>query len=124
MIVLDPILIFNLIVCIIIVVLGVLCYRKSGDQLPIYIAAAFGLFGVSHAAGILGLSTVLPLPLIIDRAAGYLLVIFALLLYLRKSLIAKETTQAWVDFYREDLPAGTGDEDQKRKQDDTSGPRR
>ena len=104
---LDPIPIFNLIVCIIIVILGALCYLKSREALPLYIGLAFGLFGISHAATILGLASLLTVPLIVIRAAAYLLVIYALYVYLRSCGIAKETTQAWVEFFQEDAKAGS-----------------
>ena len=98
----DPIIFFNLILCIVIVILGVLCWMKSREQLPLYIAAAFGLFGVSHAATLAGLKDALTLPLIGIRALAYLLVVFALIQYLRSSLMAKETRQAWIDYYKDD----------------------
>lgn len=113
---LDPIPIFNLIVCIIIVILGVLSYLKSREVLPLFIGGAFGLFGISHAATILGLATLLTLPLIIIRAAAYLLVIYALYVYLRSCKIAKETTQAWVEFFQEDTkPVPAPDQNDEKK---------
>jgi hypothetical protein len=72
----DPILFVILILCIIILLLGILCYRKSQESLPLFIAAAFGLFGISHAATLLGLKVPLTIPLIINRALANLLVIF------------------------------------------------
>jgi hypothetical protein len=98
----DPILFVNLILCIVIVILGYLCYRKTNELLPVYIGAAFGLFGISHAATLLGLKVPLTIPLIIVRTLAYLLVIYALWIYLKNSLIAKETKQAWVAFFQED----------------------
>lgn len=98
----DPIIFFNLILCIVIVILGALCWMKSREQLPLYIAAAFGLFGISHAATLGGLKDALTVPLIAIRALAYLLVVFALVQYLRSSLMAKETRQAWIDYYKDD----------------------
>lgn len=98
----DPILLMNLILCIIILILGILCTKRSGEVLPLYIGAAFGLFGVSHAATLLGLKDYLTIPLIIIRMCAYLLVVWALFLYLRKTLVSKEATQAWVDFYKDE----------------------
>ena len=46
----DPITFINLVLCIIIVILACLCFKKSRHNLPLYIGAAFGLFGISHAA--------------------------------------------------------------------------
>jgi hypothetical protein len=75
--VLDPVIIVNLIFCIIIVALGIAGYEKVKSMVPLYIAAAFGLFGISHFATILGYassSTVL----VIIRSLAYIVVIYAL----------------------------------------------
>lgn len=98
----DPILFVNLVLCIIIVVLGVLCYFRSKETLPLFIGAAFGLFGISHAATLLGFKTELTVPLIIIRALAYLLVVYALILHLRTSVINIEAKQAWADFFKEE----------------------
>lgn len=98
----DPILFVNLVLCIIIVLLGTLCYQRSHESLPLFIGAAFGLFGVSHAATLLGFKIPLTLPLIVIRALAYILVIYALVMHLKTSMIAKETQQAWVDFFKEE----------------------
>lgn len=90
----------NLVLCIAIVILGYLCFRKSGENLPAFIGAAFGLFGISHAATIAGLAVSLELPLIIIRTLAYVLVIVALWLNLKSTLMQKETRQAWVDFFK------------------------
>ena len=84
--VLDPMYIVNLTLCIIILVLGFFGYRKTGNPAPLYIGVAFGLFGVSHLATILGLKADLEAVLIVIRTATYLLVIFALYTILRKRL--------------------------------------
>ncbi|OPY38447.1 MAG: hypothetical protein A4E35_00870 [Methanoregula sp. PtaU1.Bin051] len=96
----DPILFINLVLCIIIVALGYLCSVRAGERLPLYIAAAFGLFGISHAATLAGFKVPLTIPLILVRTLAYLLVIFALFKYLKDSMTAKETRQAWVDYYK------------------------
>jgi len=98
----DPILFVNLLLCIGIVILGFLCFRKSGDMLPALIGAAFGLFGISHAATLAGLKVPLTLPLIIIRTLAYVLVLVALWQHLKHSLLQKETRQAWVDFFKSD----------------------
>lgn len=90
----------NLVLCIVIVILGWLCYRKSGENLPAFIGAAFGLFGISHAATIADLAASLELPLIIIRTLAYVLVIVALWLNLKSTLMQKETRQAWVDYFK------------------------
>jgi len=98
----DPIIFINLVLCIIILVLGYLIFKKSGEKLPLYVGIAFGLFGVSHAATLAGLKVPLTLLLIIIRTLAYLLVIYALYMYLRENQVQKETRQAWVDFFREE----------------------
>ncbi len=75
---LDPIYIMNLVLCISIVMLGYLAYRKSKEMIPIYIGMGFTLFGISHLATILELKEMLSDVLIVIRTLGYLLVIFAL----------------------------------------------
>jgi len=113
----DPILFVNLVLCVTIVLLGILCYRKSCEFLSLYIAAAFGLFGISHAATLLGFKVPLTIPLIIIRTLAYLLVVYALVMHLKNSMIAKEARQAWVDFYKEESgqpsPEGKGQEQKK-----------
>jgi len=98
----DPIIFINLVLCIIIVILGSLCFLKSGERLPVFIGAAFGLFGISHAATLAGLKVPLTIPLIIIRTLAYILVIVALYQHLKSSMIAKETRQAWVDYFKEE----------------------
>jgi hypothetical protein len=87
----DPVTFVNLLLCIIIVIMGYLSYRKSGDHLLLYVAVAFGLFGISHAATLLGLKNLLTIPLIIDRTLAYILIIMALMLELKKTMTDKET---------------------------------
>ncbi|MDD1693224.1 MAG: hypothetical protein LUQ71_00720 [Methanoregula sp.] len=96
----DPILFVNLLLCIAIVILGYLCFRKSGELLPVFIGAAFGLFGISHAATLAGFKIPLTIPLIIIRTLAYVLVIIALWQHLNNSMIQKETRQAWVDYFK------------------------
>jgi hypothetical protein len=105
----DPVLFVNLLLCIAIVILGYLCHRKSGEPLPAYIGAAFGLFGISHAATLAGLKVPLTIPLIAIRTLAYLLVLVALWQHLRTSLMQKEATQAWVDFFKSE----SGQQDEK-----------
>ena len=81
---LDPIYIVNLTLCITILVLGVFGYRKKGEVAPLYVGAAFGLFGVSHLATILGLKDDLEILLIVIRTVAYLAVIFALYTILKR----------------------------------------
>jgi len=77
-VVLDPIYILNLVLCITILVLGCLGYKKSGDKSPLYIGIAFGLFGISHLLTIIGLKDTLEVFLIAIRTIAYCTVVFAL----------------------------------------------
>ena len=108
----DPIVFVNLVLCIVIVVLGLVIYRKSRERLPLYISLAFGLFGISHAATLAGLVAALTVPLIIIRTLAYLLVIYALYSHLTSTLMQKEAKKAWVEFFREE----TGIEEQGPKE--------
>jgi putative Ca2+/H+ antiporter (TMEM165/GDT1 family) len=96
----DPITFINLVLCIIIVILGSLCYLRSHEKLPLFIGAAFGLFGISHAATLAGLKIPLTIPLVIVRTLAYVLVIIALWLHLKDSLLLQETRQGWVDYFK------------------------
>jgi ABC-type uncharacterized transport system permease subunit len=107
----DPILFVNLLLCIVIIVLGFLCFRKSGEMLPAFIGAAFGLFGISHAATLAGFKVPLTIPLIVIRTLAYVLVIVALWLFLKNSLIQKETREAWVEYFKSETEPGEQEQD-------------
>jgi hypothetical protein len=51
-------------------------WRRSSRIFPLYIGIAFGLFGLSHLATILGLKASLEVPLIVVRTLAYLIVVF------------------------------------------------
>jgi hypothetical protein len=70
----------NLVLCIVIFVFGLVSWRRSKLGIEIYIGMAFGLFGLSHLASLLGLSKGLNLLLITLRTVAYLLVTYALFL--------------------------------------------
>jgi uncharacterized membrane protein YhfC len=72
----------NLTLCIIILALGVLGYKKVNNKTPLYVGIAFGLFGVSHLATILGYKDTLEAVLIEVRTVAYLTVIVALYKFL------------------------------------------
>lgn len=79
---LDPIYTVNLFFCTAILVLGYWGYRKrSGDKTTLFIGIAFGLFGVSHLATLLGLRSVLSSALLMIRTIGYLTAIYAVYEY-------------------------------------------
>lgn len=74
----DPVTTVNLVLCIIILVFGIVGYRRSGEAFPLYTGIAFGLFGLSHLATLLGAKDSLAGLLIVVRTLAYLLVAFAL----------------------------------------------
>lgn len=74
----DLMYLVNLVLCIIIVILGYWGFKKSGDLVPLYIGAAFGLFGVSHLMMLIGLGATFESALIVIRILAYLIVIFAM----------------------------------------------
>ena len=80
----DPVTIVNFIFCVIIVILGYTGYKKTDSAFPLYIGVAFGLFGISHLAVILGYASS-EAGLVLIRGFGYLIVIYALYLMAFKS---------------------------------------
>ena len=76
----DTITFTNLVLCIVILVFGIIGWQRSKNLVPLYIAIAFGLFGLSHLATLLGLNTSLNVLLIIIRLAAYLLVTYTVYL--------------------------------------------
>ncbi|MGZ7116202.1 MAG: hypothetical protein ACXVHS_01980 [Methanobacterium sp.] len=75
--VMDPVIILNLIFCIIIVILAIVGYRKTDNVIPLYIGLSFGLFGISHLATILGFSSSTT-ALVVIRGFAYIVIIYAL----------------------------------------------
>lgn len=74
----DPITVVNFFLCIVILALGIVVHRQKKDIISLYVGVAFGLFGVSHLATLLGLALALTAVLIIVRTLAYLIVAFAL----------------------------------------------
>jgi len=70
----------NLILCIAILVFGIISWQRQKSQVALYVGIAFGLFGLTHLASLLGLATALNVLVIIIRLAAYLLVTYALFL--------------------------------------------
>jgi fibrillarin-like rRNA methylase len=68
----------NVALCIIILILGCLCYKKNQSKEVLYIGIAFGFFGISHVLSILGLAGNLEGVLIAIRMFAYLIVAFSL----------------------------------------------
>ena len=75
---LDPIILTNLAFCVIILILGIIGYTKSGEVWPLFIGIAFGLFGVSHLLTLLDLKETLSTLLLAIRIVAYLFVIFTI----------------------------------------------
>jgi hypothetical protein len=76
----DTVTFINLVLCIAILVFGILGWQRSKTQFPLYIAIAFGLFGLSHLANLFGLATSLKSLLILIRLLAYLLVTYTVYL--------------------------------------------
>jgi len=74
----DPIYAVNLVLCIVILIFGVIGYRRSRSAIPLYIGIAFGLFGLSHLATLFGLKDILEIVLVVVRTLAYLIVAFVL----------------------------------------------
>ena len=74
----DPVYIVNFVLCVVIVALSLIVYSRTKAALPICTGIAFGLFGLSHLAALLGLARILEPALIVIRTLGYLVVIYAL----------------------------------------------
>jgi uncharacterized membrane protein (UPF0136 family) len=74
----DTMTFINLLLCIVILILGIIGYQRSKSRVVLYVGTAFGLFGLSHLATLLGLKESLSALLIIIRTAAYLLVTYAL----------------------------------------------
>ena len=70
----------NLSLCVAIVVIGFMAWHRTRSSVILLVACAFGLFGISHLASLLGLTGQFNTPLIVLRVAAYLLVTCAVLL--------------------------------------------
>ncbi|WAC05798.1 MAG: PAS domain S-box protein [Methanoregula sp.] len=87
----DPITLLNLILCIVIVILSIIGYVKIRSATPLFIGTAFFLFGISHAATLLGLKTALDLELIVVRTFGYIAICIGLFLIIRDIMLRMRT---------------------------------
>jgi len=74
----DPVTVINMALCILILLLGCLGYKKNADKFSLFIGIAFGLFGVSHTIKLFGLTNALMDFVIVIRILAYLIVAFAL----------------------------------------------
>ncbi len=68
----------NLVLCAVILVFGLVAWQRSRNRVVLYVGTAFGLFGLSHLATLLGLGSSLATVLIVIRTCAYLLVTYAL----------------------------------------------
>jgi len=76
--------IINLALCIVIFILATWGYKIRRDFVPFLVGIAFGLFGISHFFKILDLDIDLANILIGIRVLGYLLVVLALYMRLKR----------------------------------------
>ncbi len=76
----DTLVFINLILCIIILIFGIISWQRTRNRVVLYVGTAFGLFGLTHLANLLGLGTALNVVLIVIRTLAYLLVAYALFL--------------------------------------------
>ncbi len=74
----DALIVVNLILCIVIFTFGLVSWERTKVGVELYVGTAFGLFGLSHLATLLGLNAALNTFLIIIRTLAYLLVAYAL----------------------------------------------
>lgn len=79
----DLITLANLLLCLAIVALGLLGYRRSKHALPLMLAVVFALFGASHLLILLGLFDDLEMVVFVIRVVGYALVIYLLYRYVQ-----------------------------------------
>ncbi|MFC1576584.1 hypothetical protein ACFL3J_02825 [Candidatus Omnitrophota bacterium] len=70
--------VINTVLCVMIVFLGIIGYKKNKEKLPLFIGIAFVLFGISHVVTIVGLNLSWLNFLITIRLIAYLIVAFAL----------------------------------------------
>jgi hypothetical protein len=73
----DPTVILNFIFAVIIVILGIWVFRAKKLVIALYISLAFALFAISHLSILMGIPDT-NISIIITRALGYLVIIYAL----------------------------------------------
>ncbi|HCL00018.1 MAG TPA: hypothetical protein DHW42_07955 [Candidatus Marinimicrobia bacterium] len=66
----------NLLLCVLILILGIRAFKLGKGKMPLLLGIAFGLFGLSHLANLLGLHDSLSKVLLIMRIFAYLLVVY------------------------------------------------
>jgi uncharacterized membrane protein (UPF0136 family) len=80
----DPVAVINISLCLIVVVLGFMGFRKNSDKASLAIGAAFGLFAISHLITLMGVSIKFSNFVIIIRMLAYLIVAIALVNAMRE----------------------------------------
>ena len=80
----DLVLFINIALCGIILILGILTYVKKGEMSALLIGIAFGLFAISHIYTLLGFGIAWEGAMITARTSGYIFVIAALILFLKR----------------------------------------
>jgi hypothetical protein len=73
----DPTVILNFVFAVIIVILGIWVFRAKKMVIALYIALAFALFAISHLSILMGIPDT-NISIMVTRALGYLVIIFAL----------------------------------------------
>jgi hypothetical protein len=80
----EPIVVLNLVLCIVILLLGYLVYRKRDIISALFIGIAFGIFGLSHL-NMLFVPPLFPeITFALLRICGYLIIAAALYLLLKE----------------------------------------
>jgi uncharacterized membrane protein (UPF0136 family) len=69
--------VINLVMTVIIMIVGLVGWRRSGKAVPLYFGIAFGLLALSHLATLLGLASSWEGLLIGIRLVAYLIVLYA-----------------------------------------------
>ncbi len=86
----DTVVFTNLVLCVAIMVIGYLAWRRTKSSVVLLVAAAFTLFGLSHLASLFSLQDDLENALIAVRVAAYLLVTGAVIVEARHKTAAAE----------------------------------
>lgn len=77
----DPVVVINFFLCLVILVMGYVTYRRKENFSALLIGIAFGLFGLSHFTQLFGIAWIPEVTFILIRVCGYTLVIAALWLF-------------------------------------------